>query len=373
MKSKMLLCSSLILALCATALNLNAQTPPVESGGGKTYAITGTMDIDFKSNKSKDEAGKPEKGVKDLFSLNVLVAETLEFNGKVDYLPAIFNGVGMASQDSSVYYSIDIGMRNPANLAAQGVPVGRFVGQVPIDSKGVYQYDRGTARIAIDQRGQAAGFESKFQGVAEGKTPEGGVFGGLAGLKKQALQLSKTVQGKKVVIAVTKYDKMNWDTTLPAGPVRVYPETRVTGELLFDYERSAWYFNGVTMTYQVNGKTVTDKLTGNIKWTKSPNYKSTGEGQYTFDVRVNEPEQAATTEAAVFAAADESAFFASDAGIPSLQGVMKYKDTLIRGDEDNVGASKVEIALTGNRLQKVQVVNLAKMLIFAAIVPMNSN
>ena len=338
----------------------------------KTYAITGNMQIEFKSHKDLDDAGKPTAGVKDTYTLDLTVAETLQFGGKVEYLPPLFNSFGMAKQDSHVYYSLDLGIKNPANLSSAPLNIGRFVGEVPVDRKGVYQYDRGTARIAVDAHGQSAGFESKFQGTAAGKPPTTGSL--TEKIAQQATDIQRSIGGKQVKIAVTKYDRMMWDATLPAGPVRMYPETHIAGEMLYDYERTAWYFNGLTMTYQVGGKTVTDKLTGDIKWVKTPNYKSTGEGEYQFDVRVNEPEQGATTgEAAAFAPADEAAFFASDAAIPSLQGKMKYKDTLIAGDEENVGASKIEIALTGNKLTKFQVVNLAKLIVFADIVPLNSD
>lgn len=363
---------SIMALVCVIAFAAFGQSAPMVPDSSKTYGINGSMAIDFKSHKDTDDSGKPVAGVKDTYTLDVTVAETLQFGGKIEYLPPIFNSLGLSKQDSQVYYNLDLGIKNPANLTAPPMNIGRFVGAVPVDRKGVYQYDRGTARIAVDAHGQSAGFESKFQGTAAGKPPVTGSI--TEKVQQQALQLKRQVGGKQVAIAVTKYDKMQWDATLPAGPVRMYPEAHISGEMLFDYERTAWYFNGVQITYQVGGKTVSDKLTGNIKWVKSPNYKSTGEGEYQFDVRVNEPEQGAqATEAAAFAPADEAAFFASDTAIPSLQGRMKYKDSLINGDEDNVSASKVEIALTGNKLSKMQVVNLAKVFVFGDIVPMNSD
>ena len=125
------------------------------------------------------------------------------------------------------------------------------------------------------------------------------------------------------------------------------------------------------MSYIVGGKTLTDKLTGNIKWVESPNYKTNGEGEYQFDVRVNEPEQP-SNETAVFqkAADDEAAFFATDNTLPSLVGTAKYKDQR-RGE--TVASSTVTVDLTGNNLTKVQTVNLFKLIWLTCIVPMNSD
>lgn len=334
----------------------------------KTYGITGTMTIDFLARKNLDDAGSPQPGVKNKYMCDVNVAETLHFGGLVEAQPPIFNKFGMEKQPAFVYYALNLGIRNPSNLAADPVAIGRFVGGVPIDKKGVYQYDKGTARIAVDGRNQASGFESKFQGVTAGKKPETGSL--TEKLTSQAMTLKKQVQGKSVAIMVTKYDKLAWDATLPAGPVRSYSEVRLAGEMLYDYERYAWYFNNMTATYTVNGKPVTDRIAGNVKWTPSPAYKTTGEGAYQFDVRLNEPDAGSgASEAAVFAATDESAFFAADSAMPALQGTMKYKDTVT--SDETVTASKVDINLVGNKLTKAQVVYLAKLFVFAAIVPMN--
>jgi len=167
---------------------------------------------------------------------------------------------------------------------------------------------------------------------------------------------------------VSKYDKMEYQQhVLAAGPVQIYPEVTVNGSLIYDYGRSAWYFQNVTVSYTVEGRQMSDKLTGNIRWVESANRKSTGEGEYQFDVHVNEP---LPNEAAVFAApSDESAFFATDDAVSALVGTMKYKDTM-RGDD--AIASDVAIDLTGNKLTKQEAMCLCKLLIFSTIVPMNS-
>lgn len=367
MKSSMIVLTAI--ALIASCRPIPAQT--VEATGAKVYGITGTMQADYAARKNVDAEGKPELTVKNKVTCDIVVADTLWFGGTIDQLPGVYNSLGVPKQAGQVYYSMDLGLKNPANLSAAPMVIGRFVGAVPVDNRGIYQYDRGNLRMAIDPKGQSAGFVSPFTGTAQGKAPEGAISlkDKWAAMKGKAVTLKKQLGGKQVSIVVAKYDRMNWDAGLPAGPVKIYPECRVTGSQLYDYERSAWYFDGVTMTYThpKTGKTVTDRLSGNIKWVQSPNYKSTGEGTYQFDIRVNEPEGNTSGEAAVFAAADEEAFFATDAGIPSLQGTMKFKDTL---SQETVVASRVEIALTGNQLEKVQVVNLGKMILFGGVWPL---
>jgi hypothetical protein len=330
--------------------------------------VKGTMKIDFKSRVQVTDAGVPQAEIVDTYLVDLTVADSLLFQGSIAYLPPIFSSVlGRETQASKLDYKLDLSIRNPSNLS-EVKRVGRMVGGVPIDRNGVYDYGKGTLRIAVDAMGKASGFESQFSGQAAGKPPKVGSV--LEKAKKQALTLTRSVNGKTVKLVVTDYDKMALSSLLlGAGPVRTYPETTVNGELLYDYERGAWYCNGVTMSYQLDGKAVTDKLSGNIKWVESPDRKSNGEGEYQFDVRVNEPE-VKQGEAAVFAAPDdESAFFASDSTVPSLTGKAKYKDT-IRGE--TVAASTVAVDLVGNNLTKQQVVNLTKLLWFVSVVPMNS-
>jgi hypothetical protein len=187
-------------------------------------------------------------------------------------------------------------------------------------------------------------------------------------LKKEALSITKSINGKSVAIAVTKYDKMEFQShVLAAGPVQIYPEAVVNGSMIYDYGRTAWYFDNVTITYALDGQQRQDKLTGNIRWIEAANRAASGEGEYQFDIRVNEPAQ---TEASVFSGpADESAFFSTDDAIPALTGVMKYKDVLIG---EKVTASAVTVDLKGNKLTKQQAMNLAKLLLLSAVVPLNA-
>lgn len=333
----------------------------------QSNTIKGKIDIAFNSRVQVDGAGNPVPGVKDVYTYDLGVTDLLIFQGKIEHLPTIMMPkVGIEKQSSSLAYDLMLSIRNPKDIT-QTKAIGKFVGVVPIDKNGVYRYDNGTLRMAVDASGAAAGFESSFRGLAAGKAPKNGSF--IAETKKKAETFTRQVQGKTVKIIVTDYDKMIFtDLVLGAGPVKAYPETRVNGEMLFDYERSAWYFRNVSMTYVSAGKTITDKLSGHIKWVESPQRKSNGEGEYQFDVRVNEPEK--NNEAAVFQGGDdESAFFSVDNTLTSLTGKAKYKDQM-RGE--TVSASAITVDLVGNGLDKQQIVALTKLIWMVCVVPVNA-
>ena len=206
-----------------------------------------------------------------------------------------------------------------------------------------------------------------FKGLALGKPPASSE-GFLSKLKKEALSITKSINGKSVAISVTKYDKMEFKShVLAAGPVQIYPEAQVTGSMIYDYGRTAWYFDNVSIAYALDGRQYLDKLTGNIRWIEAANRAASGEGEYQFDIRVNEPAQ---TEASVFSGpADESAFFSTDDSIPALSGAMKYKDTLAG---ETVTASAVTIDLKGHKLTKQQAMYLTKLLFLSVVVPLNA-
>jgi hypothetical protein len=330
--------------------------------------IKGKLDIQFNSRAQTDDSGTPTVGVKDVYTFDLTVADTLGFQGTIQTLPTILTArLGSEKQKASLTYNLNLLVANPADLT-QKKAVGKLVGEVQVDKQGVYHFDEGTVRIAIDAAGRAQGFESAFRGKAVGKAPKSNSL--VERVKKQAQTITRQVKGKTVSLVVKDYDIMTLQgLVLAAGPVRSYPETTVNGEMMYDYERSAWYFRNLTMTYQVDGKTVSDKLSGNIKWVESPQRKSNGQGQYDFDMRFNEPEQTSNETAVFQKADDEAAFFATDTKLPSLTGAAKYVDRF-RGE--TVTSSAVTIDLTGNNLNKTQVVNAFKLVWLVGVVPVNA-
>lgn len=328
--------------------------------------VKGTFDIDFKSRKSADESGTPKIGEKDIYTLDLTVANTLKFGGTIECLPSIFSStLGIEKQAGELNYNLVASICNPAN-PAQTKAVGKLVGGALIDRYGVYDFK--TLRIAVNAAGNAQAFESKFSGKVAGKPPVNNST--LSKAKNKAATVTKQVKGMTVKILVTKYDKISCTgLVLAMGPAKNYPEVQVNGDMIYDYERDVWFFTNMTMAYLKDGKTITDKVTGNIKWVKSPQYSTNGESEYQFDVRINEPETT-NTEATVFQPTDdEASFFAVDPKLECLTGTAKYKDTL---SGESVVASKVSVDLIGNNLSKQQVVNLTKLIWFVGVIPMNA-
>lgn len=348
-----LLSSCAALALAATAFAQDA---------GPTF-IKGDLNIRFNTRQTAD--GKAREGVSDVYTLNVNVSDSAIFRGTIEHRPTIAGTFGV-SQAGQLTYAIDTDVVNPRNTA-QTRNVGKLYGVAPVDQNNVYRFTDGAVRISVFPIGTAKGFESKFSGLALGKQPAKSE-GVLARMQKEALSITRNVKGSTAAISVTKYDKMEFqNVVLGAGPVQIYPDVTVNGAMIYDYGRSAWYFNNVSVSYSVDGRLLQDKLTGNIRWVEAANRKTSGEGEYQFDIRVNEPPP---SEASVFAAvADESAFFATDNLISALVGTMKYKDTM---SGDIVTSSAVNIALTGNKLSKQQAMYLAKLLLMTAVVPLNA-
>lgn len=333
--------------LIAATVCASAQT-------NKPTSIKGAMDIAYNTRGGSG----PQVGQFDAYTLRVNMSDSVVFRGTISHWPYI-PGLVTANQQSKIEYAIDCDVMNPANPSQVRENVGRIYGRVPINEQGVYSYTDGTLKIGVVVGKE---FESKFTGTAAGKPLA--KAGLLDRAKKEALNVTRSVQGKPVAIAIKKYDKMAFrDHVLAMGPVPIYTPVTVNGEMVYDYDRAAWFFNNVTLSYQDGSSQRIDRLTGNIRWLKS----STGDGRYEFDVRVNEPPAG---EASLFAgASDESAFFAVDTSIAALTGNMSYKDTV---SGSTVTASKVAFDLIGNSLSRQQTMNLCKLLVFSSIVPMNA-
>lgn len=158
--------------------------------------IKGKLDIQFNSRVQTDDAGNPTVGVKDVYTFDVMVTDTLGFQGTIQALPTILTArLGSEKQKASLTYNLNLLVANPADLT-QKRTVGKMVGEVQIDKQGVYDFDKGTLRIAVDAAGRARGFESAFRGTAAGKPPKSNSL--LEKVKKQAQTITKRVKGKTV-------------------------------------------------------------------------------------------------------------------------------------------------------------------------------
>lgn len=324
----------------------------------QSNVVKGTIDIRY---NTRTQPGK--EGISDKYTLNLNVCDSAIFRGSVDARPFV-KGT-FSDQMGLLTYALETDVVNPKN-PAQTRNVGKLYGTAPVDANNVYRFESGTVQVSVFPLGSAKGFDSKFKGLALGKPP---VKTGFLEKAKSAMKVGKVVNGKTVVITVNKYDIMEFQNIqLGAGPVQLYGEVTVSGRMVYDYARSAWYVQNMTANYFVDNKLVRDSITGNIRWTEAPNRKTSGEGQYEFDIRINEPP---VNEAALFdtSVKDESSFFETDNTIPSLTGTMKYKDTM---SGDSVTASTVQVSLAGNQLNKQQLMYLSKLFLLTAIVPLNA-
>jgi hypothetical protein len=345
--------------IMALALSLLTVTSTQAQSNIVPTHIKGTLDIRFDTRAQRDGSA-PKVGVVDRYTLQINVCDTAILRGSVDARPHIAGKIYGVKQTGQLEYKIDLDACNPKNVS-QCIPVGKMYGIVPVSDKNAYDFNNGMVKVVINGRGQALPFESKYTGVAFGKPPvvKDGV---LTKLKKEAMSIGKTVNGKTVTIKVNDYDIMQFnDVVMPAGPAQSYPEVTVKGQFIYDYARSVWYMKDLTCAYTIGNIRYQDRLTGNIRWIETSS-------EYQFDVRVNEP---LATEVAVFdnSQTDESAFFAEDTNLSGLVGTMKYNDAK---NGSVVASSAITIDLKGNKLTKQQTMYLAKLFILTAIVPLNA-
>ena len=356
--------------VAAVALPVRADIPGAVTENG---FISGTMNIDFGTRKNIDTTGKlvdgsPAEGASDVYNMNLNVAKTTEYAGKIVRKPRLVSKlIGREIQAAEINYDVGLAVRNPANLE-QKRAVGKWVGRVAIDEHGVYDFGAGSAeasqlRMAIDAVGKAQAFIGGFSGKIYGKdqTKKGA-------LAEKLTEYSRIVHGKTVKVTAKRTDPLKFSgLVLGEGPAQIYPRTQVDGNLDYDYDTGNWYTNGIRFRYTTDGKETEDVVTGSIKWVEDPNRGTNGKGAYEFNLRFNEEKnKPASDEAAAFGDMQgEDAFFAVDNSVPAMTGTISFEDTLIsRGGDDEeptAVASKVTYNLNANKLTKLQAVNFFKL------------
>lgn len=348
---------TILIAALTITVGAFGQTPPVAT------FIQGDLNIKY-ATRTQLDGDAPKEGVEDVYTFNVNVSNSAGFRGTISYLPNVKYVLG--NQRGRVRFALELDAINSKN-PKQRLNVGKLTGDVPIDDSNVYRYIDGNAKVNVFPVGQAPAFESAFQGLALGKPPSPSGVSALwnkavARVKGQPVKMTKTVNGKVTELNVVNYDKMELQNhVLPAGPAQSYTEATVNGNFLFDYDRSAWFIDGLKVKHQVKGHTEEDTLTGNIRWSKESS-------EYQFDIRIDEEPAA---EGAVFAGAvGDDAFFAVDTTLRSLTGTIKYRDVLVRGI---VTDSAVTLDLKGNNLTKEESIYLSKLILFTMVVPLNAD
>jgi hypothetical protein len=348
----------------ASAIGVSAQPTTNQS-----LFIKGNMDIRYVTRQSPPNT----KGIQDIYDINLNVANSVIFRGKITDRPQVMEGYITKTivQPRSLKYSVSCDVMNPNNPSQVVKDVSKLDGFVNIATTGEYNYNGG---LGFNVLNRMAGSDSKFRGIAAGK-PLVRPPNWMDTLKRETVNITRNVNGKRMTVQLKKYDKMEFRSlTLAAGPVPMYTDAVVNGEMLYDYDKNTWFFNNMTVNYTIINKTgetiaKTDRITGTIRWVEDDNRKVNGKGEYQFDIRVNEP---LVSETAAFTAAaeDESAFFTTTTTAPGLYGTMKYQDTIKNG---TTMASSVAIDLNGTALTKQQLMIFNKIIIFISVVPMNAD
>lgn len=371
----------IIAALFAFATSGKAQTAPTITVGQTATpvvvapTIKGTLDISFDATGT----GATIKGATDKYTLDILVANSAHFHGTINRLPPIKGTFGYGAQPGSLTYDIGYDLINYKRPTQVIKDIGDLSGSVPTNILNVYDFDNGDLTMNTHAHGKASSLTSKFAGQALGKPPAGS-----PSLRTQALTFFRVSKGNTIAKKVTKYDTMDFHNhILGAGPSPELESVQVNGSMVYNYDDGNWYLKDITCVYGtfVNGVQTphTDTLTGTIRWTEDPDRASNGQGEYIYDIRINEPPVSDNAAFDAKPSDNDDDFFATDAAVPGLTGTMKYVDQIIPGSitktnpDGNVTSSAITIDLKGNSLSREQVVYIFKLIIFSAIVPINSN
>jgi len=368
---------SVLFCLLSTPIALADELPTITEDG----IISGTMKINFETRVKKDTTGKlaegsPAEGSKDEYNLELKVAKTTEFSGKVERLPRLFSKVlGREVQAAQLEYNLNLWVLNPANLSEKK-EVGNWLGIVPIDEQGRYHFGGSKTsplRIVINTVGAAQGFSDQFNGILINKerSRQKGLVDSV--MESTSSTLTRWLGNKEVKMEVKNLDPMRFDNlVLAAGPAKIYPTTTVNGSLDFDYETGNYYANNIKFVYSLADQQYEDIVTGTIKWEEDENRSENGKGQYIFNLRFNETKHKVTDESAMFDSENmsaEEAFFVVDKSLPALTGQIDYVDTF-KNNKENPVSSMITFDLDANQLTKQQVMNFFKLWI-ACIGPTN--
>lgn len=347
---------------------LAQQSPALREIPADKARLTGQMSVDYNSRSLRSTTGIDTY---DLVNLNV--ADLMILKGTVQRTPG-----------RSLTYSLKFDVINPANTAQIAREVAIMRGDLVIDRDGRYVPDAGRLRIDVVKGNQTS---SPFGGAIQGRnvTRWWEVGEQFRRAQKEVTKVySRQVEGKVVSIEVKNPDTLRFERTqLAAGPFSFLPETRVSGNLDYDYELGNWLTdsNGITFTYTVAERSFTDRVSGSIRFveeegsfTDAGGKKKPYTGFYEYNLRWNE--QAAQNDNAFFdasaAQAQSDAFFSNaDQSKPGLYGRVYYNDDesgckRIRGadgKEQCVGPTRSEITyeLKAEKLNNVQLANWVKL------------
>ncbi|MFG1358255.1 hypothetical protein [Xanthobacter pseudotagetidis] len=330
--------------------------------------LAGTMTVDYNSRLARPSTGT------DIYEIGDLaVADLMILKGQVQRTPG-----------KSLTYSVKFDVVNPSNPSQIAREVAILRGDLPIDNNGRYTPDAGRLRLDIVKGNQTT---SAVGGAIQGRnvTRWWEVGEQFRKAQKEADKVySRYVDGKVVSIQVKNPDPLRFERAqLPSGPFSFLPEVRVSGNLDYDYELGNWLTdqNGVTFTYTVADRSITDRVGGSIRYveeegsfTDKAGKKKPYTGYYEYNLRWNE--QAVQNDQSFFdasaAQAQADAFFSNaDQTKPGLYGRVYYNDSedgckRVKGEDGKfscVGPTRSEITydLKAEKLTYAQLSNWVKL------------
>ncbi len=330
------LTAAALMSGAAAAQTAPASPAPAANRGAEVVAadkgrITGEIVADFGSRRLSGNTGVDTYAISNLKGADLMV-----LNGTINRTP-----------EKSYSYSVKFDLFNPKNPGQVAKEAAIMRGDVVINEAGRYDPAAGKLRIDIVKGTQSS---APFKGALQGRevTRWWEIGEQLKKAQKKANKAySRVVEGKTITIEVKNADPLGFDAlVLASGPFSYLPETTVRGSLDYDYELGNWLLdnNGLTLTYTLADKAVTDRITGSIRYAEEGG-KATVDGKditytgyYEYNLRFNE--NAAKTDTAFFdgenSAADLDAFFSSaDQSKPGIYGKVYFTDS-----EDNCKTAK---------------------------------
>ena len=359
--------TSLLAAFVLAAFSASSYASDFTQEKALPGAITGTMQIDFRTRTDTNQDGTPAPGAQDIYAVDIKLVDSIDVRGKIVRQPWLPSGtLGTTKQEGYFAYDLKCALRNPKN-PAQTLTLGGWLGAIRVDGNGRYfladsPEQRGRLRIATDSVGKITGFTSNFAGEIQGRIPEQAGLWGFA--SRASAKVNKTYTryagGKAIQHTVAGADPMAFkNVDLAQGPLAGYPLSRLNGSIDYDAESGIWYVDIIT-NYLVEGAAHNDRFSGTIRWNEDPNRKLNGIGWYDINVRVNEKALAEAEAFSSTGASAEDEFFSEDVGVPGFTGKIAYVDTF---SGETVTASKITYAVDGNGISKIQAVNFAKILL----------
>jgi hypothetical protein len=301
--------------------------------------VTGSVVIDYNSRSERSQNNV------DIYEVtNLAIADLMVLGGTVQRVP-----------EKKLSYSLKMDVVNPANPGQVAKDAAILRGDLNIDSKGVYSPEAGQLRIDVVKGSQSS---NKFSGSIQGRavTRWWNLSQKLKSAAKEATKVySRYVDGHVVNIQVKNPDPLRFERLgLASGPFSFLVETKVDGTLDYDYELGNWLTDqgGVSFTYTVGDKVISDKVTGTIRFAEEAGTFTDAKGKkqpytayYDYNLRFNEPPL--NKDQGFFGGdatqADTDAFFSSaDNSKPGIYGRVYYNDsdTACKKATDEEGKTK---------------------------------